>query len=177
MITDAEYHSRRRVLLDQYVPAANRAQAEADFNAYDAEIVQADETRARNLENYRKDQVAHAWDRYTDNVDWDKLNRFKSNYEKFQEMATTLANTRTVELIKWLEWGLLFDTLEDYSEEVEDDGHEFIEVVGDLIEGIGSSAAGASISKPWWKNGVTQGTGSPCSGAQSPQTRSSSSLR
>ena len=42
VITDAEYHSRRRVLLDQYVPAANRAQAEADFNAYDAEIVQAD---------------------------------------------------------------------------------------------------------------------------------------
>lgn len=147
VITDAEYRSRRRVLLDQYVPEANRAQAEADFNAYDAEIIQADETRARNLENYRKDQVAHAWDRYNDNVDWDKLNRFKSNYEKFQEMATTLANTRTVELIKWLEWGLLFDTLEDYSEEVEDDGHEFIEVVGDLIEGIGSSAAGAQYLK------------------------------
>jgi len=147
VISDAEYRSRRSALLDQYVPADRRAQAEADFNAYDAEIVQADQTRDQNLENYRKKRVQEAWDRYNDNIDWDKLNRFKTNYDSFQEAATTLANARTQELIKWLEWDLLFDTLEDYSEEVEDDGHEFIEVVADLTEGIGGSEAGSRYLK------------------------------
>lgn len=147
VISDAEYRSRRSALLDQYVPAARRAQAEADFNAYDAEIVQADQTRDQNLENYRKKRVQEAWDRYNDNIDWDKLNRFKTNYDRFQETATSLANARTLELIKWLDWELLFDTLEDYSEEVEDDGHEFIEVVADLTEGIGGSEAGSRYLK------------------------------
>lgn len=147
VISDAEYRRRRGALLDQYVPAAGRAQAEADFNAYDAEIVQADQTRAQNLEKYRKDRVQQAWERYNDNIDWDKLKRFKGNYDRFQDTATTLANARTVELIKWLEWDLLFDTLEDYSEDVEDDGHEFIEVVADLTEGIASSEAGGRYLK------------------------------
>ncbi|MFY0478153.1 T6SS effector BTH_I2691 family protein [Achromobacter marplatensis] len=147
VISNAEYQRRRGLLLDQYVPAARRAQAEADFNAYDAEIALADRTRDQNLENYRQDRVRQAWDRYNDNIDWDKLRRFKGNYDRFQEAATTLANARTVELIKWLEWDLLFDTLEDYSEDVEDDGHEFIEVVADMTEGIGASEAGARYLK------------------------------
>ncbi len=147
LISDAEYRSRRSALLDQYVPEASREQAEADFNAYDAEGAQAEQKNAQNLENYRKERVQQAWDRYNEHIDWDKLKLFKANSDRFQEMAAALANARTVELIKWLEWDLLFDTLEDYSEEVEDDGHEFIEVVGDLTEGIGSSVAGAQYLK------------------------------
>lgn len=144
---NAEYQRRRGALLDQYVPPAQRAQAQRDFGAYDAELALADKVRADNLENYRKKKVDEAWGRYNDNVDWDKLTRFKTNYSRFQDTATTLANSRTVELIKWLEWDLLFDTLEDYSEDVEDDGHEFIEVVGDLTEGIGGSEAGRAYLK------------------------------
>ncbi|CUI96653.1 hypothetical protein O9570_23630 [Achromobacter xylosoxidans] len=147
VISDAEYRSRRGALLDKYVPAARRAQAEHDFNAFDAEVAQADQTRTQNLENYRKDRVKQAWERYNDNVDWDKLKLFKKNYDSFQEAATALANLRTGELIKWLECDLLFDTFEDYSEEVEDDGHEFIEVVGDLTEGISGSQTGRAYLK------------------------------
>lgn len=146
-ISDAEYQRQRSALLDQHVAPERRGAADRAFASYDADREKLKQTRNDNLENYRQRQVREAWERYDDNVDWNKLNAFKRNYNAFQARAAALADERIGDLIKWLEAPLFLDTLQDYHPEDPDDGAEFAEVVADLTEGIGASVQGERYMK------------------------------
>ena len=107
--------------------------------------------RGPNKQKEIAEERTDTWAKYEPKLDLDAYAKFKTNYDKFHADADKLIDTRTVELIKWLEAPLLIDTLEDYHGANIKDGVLFEDVVGDAIFGMGSTKAGAKKIEAWVK--------------------------
>lgn len=141
-IDAATYQREREQVFAQHLPADKRGEAGQAFDIYHTDLERQQAELDGRLDQHKQSEIAGAWPRYEDNINWDKLNAFERQYEVFQRTIKQLADYRAQDLIKWLESPLLWDTLEDYHGEDPDDGEEFAEVVGDLIEGLGSCPSG-----------------------------------
>lgn len=146
-ITEAQYQERRTALVNQHVPAADRAATQQAFADYDAGRAQTRRVRGENIQRARNNAISSAWARYEDNIDRPALTAFRTKHNAFLGAAAGLVDRRTQVLIAWLEAPLFLDALEDYHTEVETDGEEFAEVVADVIEGIGSCPSGERYLK------------------------------
>lgn len=141
-IDQATYLRERQQIFDQHLPADKHGEA---GNAFDVFHTKMEEQRGEldgRLEDYRRNEIAAAWPRYDNRIDWDKITAFERQYEVFQRTAVQLADARARDLIKWLDSPLLLDTLEDYHPAEPSDGLDFAEVVADLIDGLAGCDAG-----------------------------------
>lgn len=141
-IDAAAYERERAQIFSDHVPPENHEQAGQAFDILQESLEQERARVDGIFAQHREDEVARAWPRYQERIDWDKLTAFERQYEVFQRTVSQLADARAKDVIAWLESPLLLDTLEDYHGDDMQDGLEFAEVVADLTEGLGACQSG-----------------------------------
>jgi hypothetical protein len=94
---------------------------------------------------------AASWTKYETRLNVSALNDFRVKFDTFNADANKLINSRTIELIKWLEAPLFIDTLNDYHTANLMDGLAFNDTVGATLFGIASSQAGTVKLDQWAK--------------------------
>lgn len=105
--------------------------------------------REERSKTWQSKAIAEAWPKYEKKLKPGAMAKFKTNYDAFLDQADKIIDTRTVELIKWLEAPLFIDTLEDFDQTNIGDGALFEDVVSEAIFGIASSKSGAARIDQW----------------------------
>ena len=134
---------------DEPVRSANLAKTDLELKRFAAA---RQKNAAANIDHARA-AAAHDWPKYEEKLDQPALKLFQKNLAALNTEADTLLETRTVELIKWLEAPLFVDTLEDCHTGNIADGLEFEDKISTALFGISSSKAGIKKIEAWVNEG------------------------
>ncbi len=89
------------------------------------------------------------WPDYQEYLDVPSVESLRSTNKELSSRVDALVDSRTVNLIKWLEAPLLVDTLRDFNESSIADGVLFEDTVSNAIFGIGSTPTGSKKLDEW----------------------------
>ena len=97
----------------------------------------------------RIESQAASWKKYENKLEENACSNFKQKYDAFLADASSLMDSRTDDLVAWLESSLLIAAFTEFHNENIRDGVEFEKQVGDAIFGINSSAKGGAKIDEW----------------------------
>jgi hypothetical protein len=107
--------------------------------------------RDERSSTWQKTAVAEAWPKYQEKINETAFANFKKNWDAMLGAADKIIDTRTEQLIQWLEAPALLAALEDYHPKNLDDGAAFDDKIGSAVMGLSSSQAGRSKIDAWVK--------------------------
>lgn len=146
-IAEAAYRAKRSQIISAH--SSHPAAMEAEYAKIDQHRVTRSTTRAANLHENKRFDMAKAWGKYDERLDASALRTFRHEWEKLLSQVDGLIDQRTIGLVNWLEAPLFIDTLEDFHAGNLNDGNCFVDVVGEATFGIGSCERGAAKLDQW----------------------------
>lgn len=148
-LSETSYRAKR----SQIISANSRDPAgmEAEYRKIDEFRAQRASRRAANLQESKRVELAESWGKYDERLDHAALGKFRQQWARLLDQVDTAVDLRTEALLHWLEAPLLIDTLEDFHRSNGTDGACFVDVVGDLVFGLGSCKKGANKIDEWIK--------------------------
>ncbi|WP_156481257.1 T6SS effector BTH_I2691 family protein [Herbaspirillum rubrisubalbicans] len=128
------------------LPEPQRSEELAKARLKADELVRARGRAGRKNVAYAR---AGAWKKYESRLDKPLLEKFKKNYQAFQDEVARIAEERTEDLVLWLESKSLLDAFSEFHGKNVHDGMVFDDQVGRALFGVNHSLVGQLKIAAW----------------------------